>query len=40
MKALERENRDLRKADEILKAASVFSRPSSTQTDLSEPLHR
>ena len=26
MKALERENRELRKADEILKAASVFSR--------------
>jgi transposase len=40
IKRLERENFELRRANEILKAASVFSRPSSTQTVQSEPLHR
>jgi transposase len=40
MKALEREVRELRKANEILKAASVFSRRSSTRPDRGEPLHR
>src|SRR5829696_6601029 len=40
IKALRREVYELRRANEILKAASVFSRPSSTQTVRSEPLHR
>jgi len=40
LKALERENRELRKANEILKAASVFSRPSSTGRRGGERLHR
>ena len=40
IKALRREVYELRRANEILKAASVFSRPSSTQTDRGEPLHR
>jgi len=40
IKALRREVYELRRANEILKAASVFSRPSSTQTDRSEPLYR
>src|ERR687892_1064652 len=40
IKALRKEVYELRRANEILKAASVFSRPSSTQTDRSEPLHR
>jgi transposase len=39
IKALRREVYELRRANEILKAASVFSRPSSTQTERSEPLH-
>ena len=40
LKALERENRELRKANEILKAASVFSPRNSIRPDRSEPLHR
>src|SRR6187397_2256075 len=40
LKALERENRELRKANEILKAASVFFPRSSIRPDRSEPLHR
>src|ERR687885_121671 len=40
IKALRKENYELRRANEILKAASVFSRPSSTQSGRSEPLHR
>ena len=40
IKRLRRENYELRRANEILKAASVFSRPSSTQTGRGEPLHR
>jgi transposase-like protein len=40
IKALRKEVSELRRANEILKAASVFSRPSSTQTDRGEPLHR
>jgi transposase len=37
IKALRREVYELRRANEILKAASVFSRPSSTQTDRRAP---
>jgi transposase len=37
---LRRENYELRRANEILKSASLFSPASSTQTDRSEPLHR
>jgi len=40
IRRLRKEVYELRRANEILKAASVFSRPSSTQTDRSEPLHR
>ena len=40
IKQLRKEVSELRRANEILKAASVFSRPSSTQTDRSEPLYR
>jgi transposase-like protein len=40
MKALRKEVYELRRANEILKAASVFSRPSSTQTVRGEPLRR
>ena len=40
IKALRKENYELRRANEILKAASLFSRPSSTQTDRSERVHR
>ena len=40
IKRLRKEVYELRRAHEILKAASVFSRPSSTQTDRSEPLYR
>ena len=38
--ALKRENFELRRANEILKAASGFSRPSSTQTVRGERVHR
>jgi transposase len=38
--ALREELYELRRATELLKAASVFLRPSSTQTDRGEPLHR
>jgi transposase len=40
IKALRKENFELRRANEILKAAAVFLRPSSTQTDRSERVHR
>jgi transposase len=40
IRRLRRENYELRRANEILKSASVFSPRSSTQTDRSEPLHR
>src|SRR3954451_10620049 len=40
LKALERENRELRKANEILKAASGFSRRISTGPRGGERLHR
>jgi len=40
IRALKRENAELRKANEILKAASVFSRPSSTQAGRSDRVHR
>jgi len=40
LKALERENRELRRANEILKAASAFSRPSSTPPGRSGEVHR
>jgi transposase len=37
---LERENRELRRANEILKAASAFSRRSSTRPGRSDDIHR
>ncbi len=40
LKTLERENRELKKANEILKAASVFSPRSSTLPDRGERVHR
>ena len=40
IKALRKEVYELRRANEILKAASVFSRPSATQTVRSERVHR
>src|SRR4051794_29803616 len=40
IKRLRQENFELRRANEILKAASVFSPRSSTRTDRSEPLRR
>jgi hypothetical protein len=40
LKLLERETRELRKANEILKAASVFSRRSSTGPRGGERVHR
>ena len=40
LKALERENREPRRANEILRAASAFSRGSSTRDCPDEPLHR
>jgi transposase len=40
IKALRNENHELRRANEILKAASLFSRPSSTQTERSQRVHR
>ncbi|MGO9975163.1 MAG: transposase [Solirubrobacteraceae bacterium] len=39
-KKLRRENPELHRANEILKAASVFLRPSSTQTVRGERVHR
>jgi transposase len=38
--ALEREVRELRRADESLRTASAFSRPSSTAGVRDDPLHR
>ena len=40
IRKLRKEVFELRRANEILKAASVFSRPSSTQTVRSERVHR
>ena len=40
LKALERENREPRRANEIFRAASAFSRGSSTRDCPDEPLHR
>jgi transposase len=40
IRRLRRENYELRRANEILKSASVFSPRSSTQTDRSERVHR
>jgi transposase len=40
LKELERENRELRRANEILKSASLSSRPSSTVEQGSDCLHR
>jgi transposase len=39
IKALRKEVYELRRANEILKAASVLSRPSSMQTERTEPPH-
>jgi transposase len=39
IKELRKEVYELRRANEILKAASVFSRPSSMQTERTEPPH-
>jgi transposase len=39
IKALRKEVYELRGANEILKAASVLSRPSSMQTERTEPPH-
>jgi transposase len=40
IRRLRQENFELRRANEILKSASVFLRRSSTQTQRREPLHR
>lgn len=40
IRKLRRENYELRRANEILKSASLFLPGSSTRTDRSEPLHR
>ncbi len=41
MKALERENRELKQANEILrKASAYFDRPSSTARSRNDPLHQ
>src|SRR5690606_35265937 len=40
LKSLERENRELRRANEILKSASASSRRSSTAPRHGEPPHR
>lgn len=40
IKQLRKENYELRRANEILKAASVFSRPSSTKTGRSDRVYR
>jgi transposase len=40
IRALSKENYELRRANEILKAASVFLRPSSTKTGRSERVYR
>jgi transposase len=40
IKALRKEVYELRRANEILKAASVFSRPSSTKTGRSERVYQ
>jgi transposase len=39
IKALRKEVYELRRANEILKAASVLSRPSSMQTERTAPPH-
>ena len=40
IRKLRKENYELRRANEILKSASLFLRGNSIQTDRSEPLHR
>src|SRR5690349_17381521 len=40
IRRVRQENYELRRANEILTSASVFSPRSSIQTDRSEPLHR
>jgi len=40
MRELERENKELRRANEILKSAAAFFGRSSTAAPASEPLHR
>jgi transposase len=40
IRRLRKENYELRRANEILKSASLFLPGSSTRTDRSEPLHR
>ena len=40
IKRLQKENAELRKANEILKAASVFSRRSQAVPDRDDPVHR
>src|SRR3954467_11940060 len=40
IRKLRKENYELQRANEILKAASVFCRPSSTRTDRGERVHR
>jgi transposase len=40
IRRLRKENFELRRANEILKSASVFSPRSSTRTGRGEPLHR
>jgi transposase len=40
IRRLRAENFELRRANEILKSAACFSRPSSTRTERGEPLHR
>lgn len=39
IKRLQKENAELRNVNEILMAASVFSRRSSTALDLDDPVH-
>jgi transposase len=40
LRELERESRELRRANEILKAASAFSQPSSTNPGRGDEVHR
>jgi transposase len=40
IKKLRKENAELRRSNEILRSAPLFSRASSIQTDRSEPVYR
>src|SRR3982751_220645 len=40
IRRLRQENYEMRRANEILKSASIFSRASSTEPGRSDPLHR